>query len=62
MNKYTTLRDNLTRDIKHLDMLKRLYKKRYRKRQDPVLLRALRKREIELTLMAEEVEKYVMVD
>ena len=62
MSKYTTIRDNLTRDFKHLNDLKRLYKKKYRKRQNPVLLRALRKREIELTLLSKEVEKYLGVD
>ncbi len=62
MNKYTTLRENITRDIKHLNTLKKVYKKTYRHRQDPVLLRALRKREIDLTLMKKEIDKYVMVD
>lgn len=57
MNKYSTLKENVTRDIKHLNKLKRIYKKAYRHRQDPVLLRALRKREIELALLSKEIEE-----
>jgi len=62
MSKYSTIRDNLTRDFKHLNKLKNIYKKRYKKRQDPILLRALRKREIELTLLSKEVASFERVD
>jgi hypothetical protein len=62
MNKYATLHDTVTRDIKHLAALKKLYKKKYKNRGDPVLLRALRRREIELTCIAKEIGEFVMVD